>query len=562
MKARHVESWICDPRSRRLERDDLRFPMGLTVLAVLVLAGAFLNLRFVLSLFALIVVFVGIVQFRQSGATMAVVGLVVSLVLAVGFFNTDPLVALGAAVYGILKSFGVTISVLATMLMIFLMREIGALQAISAAIKRAATTKEQQALFLGVGFGSFATSLGVVTPSLFPPLLVAMGFSPFAAIAISVLGYNATTSYALLSVPISLPSDIFKLDVFLFAYKVNIFLPVVAVLVSIAMLWIIGGRSSVRKGLGPAFLTGLTIAFSCLIFGLLRVPIMLIGVLAGLVSMAVLYLYHRLIASATKATEPLDRVETIRAFSPWLILIVLALIVSVPQVTDWMRRLDGPTFWIFDRPLDFDALAQVYTWIFAATILSLPILKPTRQQLRRTLNLWTRRILQPFLAYALFFGVAYVMAWSAMTISNSKLAPTPEFAVLNMNNVVGLTLAATFGAMFVFVAPWLGLFGAVVGGSEASSNVMFFPIQHKAAEGIGLTEAGQNSSAFMTIYGSHANGGGIASAITPSKINNAAATIGAEAKLESEILRSHVPLVLVITFIVGLMTALFIALGI
>jgi lactate permease len=540
----------------------MRFPIALTILAVLVLAGAFLSLRFVLAIFALIVVFVGIVQFRQSGATMAVVGLIVSLMLAIGFFNTDPLVALGAAIYGIFKSFGITISVLATMLMIFLMREVGALQIISTAIKRAATTKEQQALFLGVGFGSFATSLGVVTPSLFPPLLVAMGFSPFAAIAISVLGYNATTSYALLSVPISLPADVFRLDVFLFAYKVNIFLPVVAVLVSIAMLWIIGGKSSVKKGIVPAILTGLTIAFSCLIFGLLHVPIMLIGVLAGLVSMVVLYLHQRLVTRPTKAIGSIDRGKTIRALSPWLILVALALVVSMPQVTDWMRHLDGPAFWIFDKPLDLDAFAQVYTWIFAATILSLLILKPTRDQLGKTMSLWIRRIWQPFIAYALFFGVAYVMAWSAMAVSNGKLVPTSEFAVLNMNNVIGLTLAATFGAMFVFVAPWLGLFGAVVGGSEASSNVMFFPIQHKAAEGIGLTEAGQNSSAFMTIYGSHANGGGIASAITPSKINNAAATIGAEAKLESEILRSHVPLVLVITFIVGLLTALFIALGI
>lgn len=546
-----------------MERVDLmRFPIALTILAVLVLAGAFLSLRFVLAIFALIVVFVGIVQFRQSGATMAVVGLIVSLMLAIGFFNTDPLVALGAAIYGIFKSFGITISVLATMLMIFLMREVGALQIISTAIKRAATTKEQQALFLGVGFGSFATSLGVVTPSLFPPLLVAMGFSPFAAIAISVLGYNATTSYALLSVPISLPADVFRLDVFLFAYKVNIFLPVVAVLVSIAMLWIIGGKSSVKKGIVPAILTGLTIAFSCLIFGLLHVPIMLIGVLAGLVSMAVLYLHQRLVTRPTKAIGSIDRGKTIRALSPWLILIALALVVSMPQVTDWMRHLDGPAFWVFDKPLDLDAFAQVYTWIFAATILSLLILKPTRDQLGKTMSLWIRRIWQPFIAYALFFGVAYVMAWSAMAVSNGKLVPTSEFAVLNMNNVIGLTLAATFGAMFVFVAPWLGLFGAVVGGSEASSNVMFFPIQHEAAEGIGLTEAGQNSSAFMTIYGSHANGGGIASAITPSKINNAAATIGAEAKLESEILRSHVPLVLVITFIVGLLTALFIALGI
>jgi lactate permease len=535
---------------------------SLILLTVLVLVGAFLNLNFVLAILALIIVFVGIVHFRQSGSTMAIVSLAVVSLLAVGFFHTAPVVAVGAATYGIFRSFGVTISILATMLMIFLMREVGALQTISAAVKRAARTKEQQALLLGVGFGTVATSLGVVTPSLFPPLLVAMGFSPFAAIAISVLGYNATTSYALLSIPLTLPADIFKLDMNELTFKVNIFLPVVAVLVSIAMLWIVGKGESVRKGIAPSILTGLTIGFSCLLLGILRTPVMLIGVLAGLVSMIVLYAYHRAVERPVPDKEPFNQRVTITALSPWLILIALALAISVPQVTDWLRRLDGPAFWIFDRPVDLDAFAQIYTWIFLATILSIPILRPTREQLAKTVNLWVRRIWQPFIAYSFFFGVAYVMAWSAMDVSNGKLVPTAQFAAMNMNNVVGFTLAAVFGASFVFVAPWLGLFGAVVGGSEASSNVLFFPIQHRAVEGIGLTGAGQNSSAFMTIYGSHANGGGIASAITPSKINNGAATIGADAKMESEIMKSHVPLVLIITFIMGVMTALFVTLGI
>ena len=535
---------------------------SLILLTVLVLVGAFLNLYFVFAILALIIVFVGIVHFRQSGATMAIVSLAIVSLLAVGFFHTSPVVAVGAATYGIFRSFGVTISILATMLMIFLMREVGALQTISAAVKRAAQTKEQQALLLGVGFGTVATSLGVVTPSLFPPLLVAMGFSPFAAIAISVLGYNATTSYALLSIPLTLPADIFKLDLNELTFKVNIFLPVVAVLVSIAMLWIVGKGESVRKGIAPSILTGLTIGFSCLLLGILRTPVMLIGVLAGLVSMIVLYAYHRAVERPVPDKEPFNQRVTITALSPWLILIALALAISVPQVTDWLRRLDGPAFWIFDRPVDLDAFAQIYTWIFLATILSIPILRPTREQLAKTVNLWLRRIWQPFIAYSFFFGVAYVMAWSAMDVSNGKLVPTAQFAAMNMNNVVGFTLAAVFGASFVFVAPWLGLFGAVVGGSEASSNVLFFPIQHRAVEGIGLTGAGENSSAFMTIYGSHANGGGIASAITPSKINNGAATIGADAKMESEIMKSHVPLVLIITFIVGIMTALFVTLGI
>lgn len=205
-----------------------------------------------------------------------------------------------------------------------------------------------------------------------------MEFSPFVAIAISVLGYNATTSYALLSVPIGMPADVFKLDVFMFVYKVNIFLPFVSVLVSIAMLWVVGRRSSVRKGLVPAILAGLSIGFSCLLFGFLQVPIMLIGVLAGLVGMLVLYSLRNLTTATARASEPIDRLEILRALSPWLILIVLALIVSIPQVTDWLRRLDGPVFWVFDSSLDLDAFAQVYTWIFVATVLSLPILKPTR----------------------------------------------------------------------------------------------------------------------------------------------------------------------------------------
>lgn len=539
-----------------------RIPYGLLAILALTLAGAVINLRFVLAIVALIVVFVGIVEFRQTGARMAVLGLGLVMVLAVVFFHTNPVVAASAAVYGLLRSFGITISVLATMLLTFLMKEVGALHRISVALKHVAPTMEQQALFLGVGFASFATSLGVVTPSVFPPLLIAMGFSPFAAITISLLGHGPITNYALLAVPISLPADIFKLDIFQFTYKINIFLPLVGILSAVGLVWILGGRHSIRKSLKPALFGGLSLGLSALLFGLLRVPVMVIGVLSGLVSMVVIYLCQPAASKPVVNSDPIDRRSTVIALSPWLILIVLAAIVSVPEFTVFLRQLDAPVMWILGQPVDLDLFAQVYTWIFVATVASLPILKPNREQVRKTIGLWGRRVWAPFVASSFSFAIAYVMAWSAMDISKEVLVRAPDFAAVNMNNVVGLTLAAVFGSMFPFVAPWLGLFGAVVGGSEASSNVMFFPIQHKAAEGLGLTDAGQNSSAFMTIYGSHANGGSIATPITPSKINNAAATIGYGGKLESEVLRGLAIVVVVTTFIVGILTGLLVFLGI
>ncbi|MEM3567748.1 MAG: hypothetical protein QXS83_04200, partial [Thermoplasmata archaeon] len=72
------------------------------------------------ALFPLILVFIGIIMFRQSGAMMAVIGWIVSLVLAITYFHTGLDVALAASLYGIIKSFGITIAVLFTMYLIFL----------------------------------------------------------------------------------------------------------------------------------------------------------------------------------------------------------------------------------------------------------------------------------------------------------------------------------------------------------------------------------------------------------------------------------------------------------
>ncbi|MEM3444889.1 MAG: L-lactate permease [Thermoplasmata archaeon] len=531
----------------KVEREVMLFLLLMLgiVVSVLIYPGV------TLALFPLILVFIGIIMFRQSGAMMAVIGWIVSLVLAITYFHTGLDVALAASLYGIIKSFGITIAVLFTMYLIFLMKEANALEVISAAIKRVAATREEQAIFIGVGFGSFVTSLGVVTPSLFPPLLIALGFDPFSAVSIAVLGYNATTSFALLSIPVTLPASLFSIDPVLLSYKICLYLPVLSTLISFAMLYIIGGFNSVRRGWFPAIVSGLSIGISALVFVLAGAPVLLIGVLAGAFTMFVLYI---LAASKHTSSEKFEMKKFLRAISPWLVLIAFALVISVPQITQALKAVDGPAFYIFDKAVDFDVLIQIYTWIFLTCLIAIPLLKLKSGQVKKVTRLWAGRILQPFLAYSLFFAIAYIMAWSAMDVVDGKLVPGAAYNEFNMNVVVANALAGVFGASFVYVAAWLGLFGAVVGGSEASSNVMFYPIQKNIAQKIGLTE-----SQFLTTYAAHANGGGIASAITPSKINNAVVTIGGDAGLESRVMRKHLVAVVVITIITGILNALFIA---
>ena len=530
--------------------------------------------RFLLAFYPLFVILFGVAFLRQSGLTMAVVGLTITILLAVFQFSTPMEVALGASAYGFVNSFGISVSVAATMLMIFLMREAGALQTVSKVIKHQVIGNEIQALYIGVGFGSFLSSLGVVTPALFPPLLVAMGFSPLASVAIAVLGYDPTTSFSLLSIPITLPASAsanligFAINPFELAFKIAIFLPLVSTAFAFAILWLAGGRQSMRKGAVPATVCGIVLALACLgtvsldyFTGVEYVPLRIVGVIAGLSAMLSLFAYQKLKPPISKPEKVVDYPngrEILRAFSPWILLTLLAVVVSVPFVGGWLSGILGNAekVTIFaDQTIDLNFLSQIYTWIFVAIILSFFSLKLTRTQIKIALGTWSKRFMGPFLAYSLYFSIAYVMAFSAREIVSGTLAPPNS--QLNMNAVLGSTLAAIFGAGYVFVAASLGLFGAVVGGSETSSNVLFMKIQRTAAQNIGL-----NDNGFMTVYGSHAVGGGIASAITPAKINNAVVTIDESHETESLLMRKHLLVALLLTIGTGILTGIFVRLGI
>ncbi len=532
--------------------------------------------RFVLALFPLVVVLFGVAFLGQSGLRMAFIGLIVVAVLAIFEFGTSFDVVLGASLYGFLKSFGISISVSVTMLMIFIMREAGALQTVSRVIKRQVVGNEVQALYVGVGFGSFLSALGVVTPALFPPLLVTMGFSPTAAIAIAVLGYDPTTSFSLLSIPITLPADVAKslgltfLTPIALAFKVALFLPVVSTGFAFAILWLVGGRKSMRKAAVPALVCGLVLAFAVLgavsldyFSGVEYVPLRIVGVVGGLCAMGSLFVYQRFRRVKVESVKPADypkRREIWRSFSPWIILTVLAAAISIPQVGGWLSNVLGNYERITllgNQTVDFDFLAQIYTWIIVAIIISLFTLRVNRLQLRRAFVDWGKRFAGPFLAYSLYFSISFVMAYSTTVVVAGSLTNTANYAALNMNVVLGSALAGVFGAGYVFVAASLGLFGAIVGGSETSSNVLFLKIQQTAANSVGL-----NNNEFMTLYGSHAVAGGVASAVTPAKINNAVVTIDAGKETESLIMRKHLIVATLLTIATGILTGILVNLGI
>ncbi|QER42079.1 L-lactate permease [Thermodesulfobacterium sp. TA1] len=526
-----------------------------------------------LAVFPLLVVFLGMVFFHRSGTFVSILGWVLAVLVAVVYFKTPFFVALGATYMGIVKALGITLAVLFTMFLIFLMRETGDLKNLIDYIKGIVKTKEEQTLFLGMGFGSLSTALGMVTPAMFPPIFRILGFSPVAAIAISILCYDPLTSFALFSIPITLPAKVALsfginppgingLEEFIwdFTFKISLFLPIISPFFAFLMIYTVGGWGALRKNFLPGFLSGLVLSLSALFCAYTRIfPVEIIGVISGLATMVFVYFYYRLKNVNGPSSEERVRFSLgiLKSVSPFILLIIFSFIVNLAPIKAKLASAlgDAEVIHVFaDKKEDLNILSNVWFWIMVVSIFSIFILRPSSTQLKNAFFLWMKRSWGPFLAYSLFFAVAFIMAWSAMDVIDGKLVPTPYFKDYNMDRLIALFLANTLGDLYPISAPFLGVLGTFVGGSSTASNVLFAKIQWEAT----LSTVG--AGAFMWIYAAHSVGGGIASAITPAKITNAAATIGVKGKEEGQFIKAVILPVLAITLVSGILTLIFIKL--
>ena len=512
-----------------------------------------LALQFLLAVLPILLIFVGLVFLKQSGTLMGVVGWLFTVIIAVLFFQTSLSVALAASWAGVLSSFGISLMVLFTILQVTMMDMTGAIGRITACIKSIAAERYEQIMILNVGFGSFLVSIGATPVTMLPPIMMALGFSPIAAVALPCLGYDPLTSFSLLAVPITIPAAAFGFDPKALGCSVALFLPVISTGLALGMLWIADGLTGVRKGLVTAIIAGLTLGFSAIFFVniLPASAIGLVGVFSGLVTIAVLFLLRAVRGTPIDAVlpEPVPPggMPLWKAAFPWILLVTFAVIISIPVIQSGLYGILGPAQKITvigDKVIDLKLLNQAYFWVVVSTIISAPLLVRSRAEAQSILSLWVKRAWSPTLAAMVFFAIAYVMDWSGRSVIGGTLSFLPGADAFNMNAVIGLTLALTFGIGFPLISPLLGLFGSFISGSEASSNVMFYGILDKSTKVLSLD--------FLPVYAAHATAGGVASGVAVAKIVNAAAVID-KLGIEGDVIRKVAPVAIALTLLIGVM---------
>ncbi len=513
-----------------------------------------------LTLLPIAVIVCMLVIFKKPADISGVIGWVCVAAVAFLFFNTSFEVIFRSTVSGVIRSFPVSLIVLTSLFMMAYMEKTGALKRIIILIKTVAShNKSVQIMMINIGFGTLMVSVGATPVSLLPPILLAMGYSTYVAIALPSIGYDALCTYSLLGAPLVAFLD--------FANRFlgpgneitpsqaggifYMFLPVVSTLIGFCMLFIVDKWRGIKKGFLPCIVTGAVIAAVSYLTNKVDNLVTLTGVLCGIAVIFAMAVYLKatgkkvidrsILTEEEKAYE--KEYPLWKALSPWVILIGLILVLNLPKpVYDFLYNLTLPINGVAadGKGISTRALWNAYTWIAVAVILSMFIMRPKAAQVKESFRVWLKRAPRPVFSAAIFFAIGEIMNYSNWSMETMK------YQADSMIRVLAEASANAFSGAYGFITGFIGLFGGFVTGSEASTIAMFANYTMETANKLNL---GLNGLIIVTA--ALAFGGGLASVISPAKLQNAAASIDKLGE-ENKVIKVALVFALILTLITSL----------
>lgn len=478
---------------------------------------------------------------KSSVGLAGLLGLSTAFFLSIFYFPTSIEVLFRSLISGFLASLPVSLIVVASLLQLTIMEVSGAMNTVITFSKSLCEKDKMiQILVLVVGFGTILSSAGAVPVTIITPLLVAIGYSSVESISLAALGYDSLCTYTILGVPLVVFSDMIGIDLI---YAARHFLPFIAVVsfsISLAVLYMAGGMNFLKRGFLFSMVIGILAFIGAQLAIALKAPI-ITGLIVGFLVVLAMMIFYRL-KNGKNTFQVKGEISLLRAIAPWLILINFILLINLfsPLRYLFYHTLSIPIDLLKGKPIYLRIFWQAYTWIFISSLISMFIYKLNKQQLRTIFRKTKKRVIQPFWSATIFFLIAYIMLNSGYqkTSGGFELIDLKK----NMIHVMATASASLFKHFYPFFTPFLGVLGGFVTGTQTSATAMFANYTMKTSELLNF------SPIFMTA--AVAFGSGLASAISPSKLQNAAASID-KIGVEKKVL----PKTFLIVLLMALLTA-------
>lgn len=504
----------------------------------------------ILILIPFIIGIILLAVFKMKADTTGTIMFVIVLLFAIFYFKTDWQIALLSSLGGIIKSFPISLMVLTSILMMTYMEKTGALAKIVVSFKKiGGGNKAFQIMIINLALGTFLVSIGATPVTMLPPVLAAMGYSAFTSIALPAIGYDPLCTYALLAVPAVFFADFMGITLVESGRSFSYYMPLVTLGIAFGMLWLAGGKKLLfsKDALTFGLVGGIAAGGTAVLSNLLGI-VTLTGVISGIVTAILLISVAKLkkikIIDSSVLTEEEKKIEQSmplwKALSPWILLIIFVVITNlIPSIYNFLSNGLPLTITLGEIQIKTAVFSHAYFWVLLATISSIPLLGWNKEKLNETIKKWGKRSVRPVYAAAIYFAIAFIIIYSGTVITSSGWEKILEN---NMINQLATASALVFGQLYALIVPFIGLLGGFISGSETSSIAMFTNYHQQTAINLGIST--------LAVGTANGVGGGLASVLSPAKIQNAAAVID-EVGIEGEIIKKTAPIAILMTLSVS-----------
>jgi lactate permease len=517
-----------------------------------------LVLSTLVALIPIVVLFVLLAGVRMAAQWAALITLAVALVIAVVIYGMPVGLALDSTLFG--AAFGLFPIVWIVINAIFIYNIIvdtGLFDTIRDSLAGVSNDRRIQVVLIAFVFGALLeATAGFGTPvAITGALMAGLGFEPIYAASLALLANTAPVAFGGFGIPILTAGAVSGLDVMELSQMVGRQTPFLALIIPGMLVTVMAGFRRMLEVLPVVAVAGIAFAGTQFLVSNLLGP-ELADLLAALITVVAVIALMAVWSPSSEwhfeheppsedredfDTPPLGR--TLYAWSPFLIIIALFLIVQIGPIKDAISAtqlainfpnavvsettglpvvpwpgLDGnvaQTSPVVPKPTPYDAffstnwLSAAGTIILIGDIISLAVLRVGPGRALRVYGESLNQLKWAILTIVAVLGLGFLLNYSGMTFT------------------LGLAAAAT-GLLFPFFAPIIGWLGVALTGSDTSSNALFANLQKVTAQQIGL-------SPNLTV-GANSSGGVLGKMISPQNLAVGTSATGLQGK-EGDLLR-------------------------
>lgn len=492
-----------------------------------------LFLKFILAMLPIIWLIVALSGLKMAGHKACVIALLITIVLAVGYWKLNFLWTMSAALEGILNAlWPICLVIVAALFTYNLTLKTGAMELIKQMLAGVSCDKRVLSLLIGWGFGNFMEGMaGFGTAVAIPAsMLAGIGLDPMSAVVGCLVVNSTPTAFGSVGVPTVTLGSVTGINAVPLAGSVALIQCILTFISPFLMVCICGKGIKALKGMIP---TTLVAAISFTLPWFIAAQVMgpeLPDIIGSICSMVCIIVAAKIFnknpdpeysieVSKKEEKQGLTASEGVKAWSPFILIFILLMITSTlcPPIHDAIAGIKSEIVVYAGEggnTLGFSWVNTPGVMIFIAAIIGGLIQGAAIGEMVTVLVETLKKYWKTILTICSVMATAKIMGYSGMISDIAQL------------------LVVVTGSFYPLFAPLIGAIGAFVTGSGTSTCVLFGGLQSETAVSLGLNPSWMAAANVM--------GAGIGKMICPQGIAIGAGAInavGSESKILSAVFK-------------------------